>query len=61
LQSKKLEQKQNSLHARKFKVPNYIIIITKQILEKKPFELPQEKTSSPSKNDGDPKKIKKSL
>jgi hypothetical protein len=38
---------------RNFKVPNYIIVITKQRLKKRPLELPQEKTLSPSENVGD--------
>jgi hypothetical protein len=40
----KLEQKWNSLHAKNFKVPNYITIVSKQKdPKKKPFQLLQEK------------------
>jgi hypothetical protein len=40
------------------KVPKYIVIVSKNKdpQKKKPLEFPQEKTSSQSKNGGDPKK-----
>jgi hypothetical protein len=56
LQSKKNEQKQNSLHAKNSKVPKYVTIESKHRFAKRPLELSQEKTSNPSENDGDPRK-----
>jgi hypothetical protein len=42
----KLEQKQNSLRAKNFKVQKYITIITKTKIKQRPLKLSKEKTSS---------------
>jgi hypothetical protein len=52
----KLEQKQNSLHVKNFKVQKIHYNHIKTKIEKKTFKLPQKKTSNPLENGGDLKK-----
>jgi hypothetical protein len=59
LQNKNLSKKQNSLHAKNVKMKKYITVISQNKDDKMdPLELFQEKTSSPLKNRGGPKKMK---
>jgi hypothetical protein len=50
----KLKGKHNSLYAKNSKMLKYIPIKSKTKIRKRPFELPQEETSSLLKNDRDP-------
>ncbi len=52
----KLEQKHNSLHTKKLQSAKIHYSRIKKKIKKRPLDLSQEKTSSSSKNSGDPKR-----